>query len=465
MLSSVSPQDYYENLSIDGRNEIDKWKDKREFMVQDRTRKEIDTLLQDDASLFRSSIPFLKLFVKAHHKDNLNRGDAVKERNCAILTIWRVSESQIEILKEGNIIRFKSLAVKDVLHDGFLQLNANCKTPMQLLSQKINTTTNLKNIGYNPRTLLPISKIHLLAKKSKYVSHIDHRAPTIDTVAYLLKSVETHKINSKIIQIYVTDETSMLLRIEKEIGDKKKDLLSRQLNSKLKESGTKRIMSFRDITLVTFDEEENCAVAVWTRSSSQNKSSSNRFNELHKWSTSSACRKMCTKLEDKMTLDLISLGDLPTEKFIAVGYIVSLTSQDLNESTSKAKGYDKQIICSEPWRVTIDCGKKNLVEAIFPLCLLDEISSLLKIAYEKKLPETFGNKFENVDLRRDKVTTTRRRIERILRESGQLLHFSLQQMTFEGNADYIVSRLKLAEISALVRLNLSSKKGSSMHKF
>ena len=457
MLTSVSPQDYYEQVSVDEKDIIDKWKGKREFMVQDRTRKEVDSLLQDDATLFRSSIPFLKLFVKAYHKDNLSRRDGAKDKNCAILTIWRVSESQLEILKEGNIIRFKSLAVKDVLHDGFLQLNANRKTFMQLSPQKVNTI-NLKKFGFHPRTSLPISKIHLLSKKSKYVSDIDYRAPTIDTVAYLLKSVETHKINSKIVQIYVTDETSMLLRIEKEIIDNKKDLLSRQLNSKVKESGTKRIVSFRDIKLVTFDEEENCAVAVWTRSSSQYKCSMNRFNELCKWSTSSACRKICAELEDKMALDLNTLGDLPRGKFIAVGYIVSLTSQDLHESTSNDNEFEKLSICSQPWRVTIDCGKNHLVEAIFPLCLLDELSSLIKIGHEKSLPESFKKILENVDLRRGYVLSTRISIERILRESGQLLHFSLQQVTFEGTPDYIISKLKRAEINSLVRLNLPSKK-------
>ena len=103
MVSSNSPEDHDENLSVDKRREIDNWSSKRRQLIQDRTRNEIDLSLEDDAALFRKSTSFLKLYVKAYHKDIIPRKKCNKDTNCAILTIWRVSDSQREILRERGV--------------------------------------------------------------------------------------------------------------------------------------------------------------------------------------------------------------------------------------------------------------------------------------------------------------------------------------------------------------------------
>eukprot|EP00957_Ditylum_brightwellii_P078240 5949050-Ditylum_brightwellii.AAC.1 len=48
MMLSYSPSDYYEKLPKEGQRIVDNWKEKRAVMMQDMTRKWVDSTLQED---------------------------------------------------------------------------------------------------------------------------------------------------------------------------------------------------------------------------------------------------------------------------------------------------------------------------------------------------------------------------------------------------------------------------------
>lgn len=130
-MSSYSPLEYHEKLPKEVQRVVDNWKEKRAVMMQDTMHKWVDCTLQDDPSLTRTSIPFLRVFVKAYRTYSAraqkkrapgNGAKPLMKNEGAILTTWRISEEQCNLSKEGNVIRVRNLAVKSTLHDGLLQL-------------------------------------------------------------------------------------------------------------------------------------------------------------------------------------------------------------------------------------------------------------------------------------------------------------------------------------------------------
>merc|ERR1719296_347407 len=78
----------------------------------------------------------------------------------AELTIWRVSEEQLHLMKEGTVVRMKNLGVKSE-RNGLLQITAKQDTIMEPLSSE---HCQLIQSGYQERCPTSLTRATLMSK-------------------------------------------------------------------------------------------------------------------------------------------------------------------------------------------------------------------------------------------------------------------------------------------------------------
>lgn len=163
LMASASPGDFYEQLSRSDQAIIDKWKERRDYLLRDMVQKEIEARLEGDTALCRESTPFIRVFVKSYDTREADAvGYAVNTCEGAMLTIWDPSEQQFGILHEGNVVRIRNLAVRASKHEGLLQMTAGAKTQMELA---LSSPIPLASFGCAKRSFTNILRVHLTAKK------------------------------------------------------------------------------------------------------------------------------------------------------------------------------------------------------------------------------------------------------------------------------------------------------------
>ena len=151
-------------------------------------RKAVDVSMSENSEMLHSSVSILRILVKGYSNDILEPQrdiacNPVDEKNIAMLTIWNVTDEQIEFLKEGKVIRLKKLCVKNVLIESILQVNAYPKkTSIESLSNPW-LMKDLRSIGYTPREYQSISRMNDILKKTNIYIKLEEQ----DCTGYLLK--------------------------------------------------------------------------------------------------------------------------------------------------------------------------------------------------------------------------------------------------------------------------------------
>lgn len=207
MMAAHSETDFFERLPNEKKMAITRWEGKRSILLQDMTRKEVDAELECHSSLNRSSIPFIRVCVKSYRRWRPGLAQKMfddNERSCgAILTVHRVTEEQLNLLKEGSVIRLKNIKVKPNLQHGLLQLTLMSSSQLQaVLPQPSPEETRLS--GYTKRSYLSIAKTHVLSRK---LSHGFLIAPEVDVVGSIFKSQRDCRRTPVKVQVYLTDES------------------------------------------------------------------------------------------------------------------------------------------------------------------------------------------------------------------------------------------------------------------
>ena len=104
--------------------------------MQSMMSKSIVDSLNNPPHCKRTCVPYIGVLVKAFcHPKQKGRQHARAERMSAELTIWRVSDEQLNQMKEGTVLQMKNLGVKSG-RDGRIQLTAKADTPMEPLSRE-----------------------------------------------------------------------------------------------------------------------------------------------------------------------------------------------------------------------------------------------------------------------------------------------------------------------------------------
>ena len=362
MISSTSMCDYYEGLSAQDRASVDAWKDKRSSMIRDKTNQAVDSRIQSNESMNRKSIPFCRFSVLSFVKQRLpvdTESDddegvvLVCKQAIATLTVWRMSEDQCNLLKEGSVVRMKHLSVLDGFRNGQLQLSANDKTKMQSCPTQT-SSSQIKLSGYTKRFYTSIVRIHALSRKAA----TSRNRTGVDFVGCLVRLNIDEKGIAPLVSAYFTDESGLLLRLQRQgegIGDS--NILA--WGKKLVEG---KALSFRDVDILPYDFSANCAVAAWSLVTVEEKVAK------------TTCRKRAVqKGENSIHTSSMASFDamlplhsrLSGNAEIAVGYILSLR---IDCDARGARGKETGSKCH---LIDIDCsGAAGVITATCPQSVL-----------------------------------------------------------------------------------------------
>lgn len=441
LMTKASPRDFYDQLSQSDQIMIDKWKDKRDHLLRDMVQKEIEAQLEGDTALFRESTPFVRVFMKSYNSTN---GDAEEftEGTCegAMLTIWNPSELQLGLLWEGNVLRIRNVSMRSSKHEGLLQLTAGAKTQMEPVSF---SSVPLASIGYAKRSFTNLLRVRLIAKKLSAGMLPNSPAPEVDTAGVLLRVL--HKGSGCVEEretIYLTDETGMMLRVERDHFSED-DALASLSSSALQNVGNATTMAFRDLRVTHFDTAENCAVAVYAQTSSvATKAASGRISSLTTWANSPdgsvRLRRIAACVDVSIPMNQVSSTDTIT----AIGYIAGFDIPDTHGANHSHL------------EIKVDCGMGELRVWDLPFFLLDHALHICSVA-----PEPVS-----LDQAQDENYANLKVLGKIFSARGLLLAFSLRKkasnMADSRDEDerYEVRHVKVANSSALAELLVNSEK-------
>jgi len=344
MLSAASPGTYYEKLTHSQQEQINNWNSKRNILIQEKTHRSISKILDSETELSRKSTRFIRYYVKAWSDGGRDIGN-----NEAILTVWDPTEDQMSVLQEGLIVRCKNLGVKSC--NGLLQVTARSSTCMQPISPQPPLYA-LESLGYTPRAYRPFMYLSLASRKLRFAPM---SYPEYDCAGCLVKAIQD---SSGRLLIYLLDESNFLIRIERELDDENDASLRHWKNGMLDLSpGT--CLFLRDIRMIPFDPWEECAVGVWTESSSQHLDRT-RMEQLQPW-YSTIGQADCHLSSLKLSCGIPTFGT-PSNTVMAVGHIsgFELLSVDADANNKE----ETTCLHDFVWGLAIDTGDKVVRAAV-----------------------------------------------------------------------------------------------------
>lgn len=423
-MESLSPSDLFAGLSTEEKADIERWRHKRGAMLQTRIQQEVQAKIEDEPSLVRESIPFVRLLVRSYDRSLVSgRGAVRKSVDEATLTVWSPTEDQLNLLREGAVLQFENIAVRSI-YEGRLQLSANGRTHVAPLQPGAISMDLLMASGYVERKYSPIFGIHAGSRKLLEPGHAQVLQCEFDVIGVVLKVVESERDNET--TIYLTDRSSLILRIQcgsmKGLGD----LVGLRSSIARQCVEHPRIKAFRDVRMLPFDKIENCAVAEFRPVSCISSQSVEPMTaNLQQWTESKRGRDRLQCLAAYLDAGLTSL-QRPRAAFVsAVGYIAGFT-----------------VHSSSQLRILVDCGTADFQEWAFPFHLLQDI----------KLP---NSSCDTVSLSpaEEGICSRLKHLGRFFRARGVLFRFILKRcpssLTSFRPCEIEVCQINLADTEAI----------------
>ena len=229
---------------------METWRLRRESLIRKYVQEEVGANIQDAGSLRRESIPFVTVFVKS-----------LSSSACqgSVLTVWNITDTQQALLREGNVVKFRNLAVKATKHEGLLQLTARETTPMHetVCHKEVHLS-----VGFVHRSALRLFHHHALSRKLSRGVTVPIQKQYLDVAGLVLKVIQVSATQHR---IYLTDESGLISRIDRN-GILETTSLPTSLCGSLIEDLQPTV--FRDVRAMPYDDSESCAVAAFTHNSS-----------------------------------------------------------------------------------------------------------------------------------------------------------------------------------------------------
>lgn len=397
------------DLSERERRIADKRIWERESLIRNRVHNEVVANLDDVGVTCRESTPFISLFVKSASAGICDG---------ALLTVWNVTESQEAVLKEGEVITFRNLAVKSCRRDGLLQLTARESTPMNETQYDVEEKGSMGFVG---RSRVTLFSHHTISRKLSLGLPIPFQRQIIDMAGLVLKVVQCSAHQCK---IYLADDSGLVSRIERNCSAAVANaFLSMSENSR----GALHSISFRDVRVMPFDYVESCAVAAFTHNSTS--STMNCISDAMAVSANrdDALAELVAAASEAGTSIHAMTSSIRCPVTVAIGRIVGC-EENACEPIS-------------PFKIQVDCGSTTLHTWELPSVLLED--ALMAIGD--------GWKLASVSSRKSERSGTSSGFKRALMASGVLLRFVLQAK----KTSYEVRQLSVAHENAISALHLA----------
>lgn len=312
MVASNSPEDYYANLTESEQNIVDDWTTKRHLLMQNKVAKSIEDAVKDHSHSERTSLPYLRVLVKAFCRSKQKgRRQTNKQSKTAELTIWRVTEEQLHLMKEGTVVRMKNVAVKSD-HDGMLQLSAKCDTQMEPLPAQP-TQFQLIRSGYEERRPKSLIYINLIAKKL-----VPSRlAREVDLVACIVKM---QRLDSTTSAAYLTDESGFVMKLIRTHTSNNNDPF--QLGNV--ETSLPTVVELCNVEITSYDTADQCAIGAWGIFTCKARHSMRlRHDEVQDWCNSASGIECCSSIIiDRINVGIPSCITPFNRCMLCIGYIL-----------------------------------------------------------------------------------------------------------------------------------------------
>ena len=416
MQRSNNPGEHYDKLDSVDKKLVDEWATKRATLLQSMISKTIQDSMNDDPSKERKSKSYVKLLVSAFStKKNRKSASLLAE-----LTIWRVSDQQLDLVQEGSIVRMKDLVVKPKSKRGMLQLSANQETPMESLSGQP-SHEQLIEAGYSPRIPMSFIHINIMAKQLIGVKNSMSVEHELDVAACVIK---VSRIGENTTVLYLTDESGLLMKVKRDHKTDNSDVFA------LGNTPLPAVVAYKNLRLSSFDEDEHCAVATWELLSCKGNHCMQRIcDDLHSWCTSDSGVKCCRVVLDKINAGIPFGTDHFIKSKVCFGYILCVDGANSHDVPTSA-GVD----------IIIDYGGSS-IKACLPMHLLQQAIELHQDTCTKICPGLSGLSLLNY----------------LIRYNQMLLRFVLKETSsYSGESTVVLKVIGLspAKINELARLHL-----------
>ena len=136
--------------------------------------------------------------------------------------------------------------------------------------------------------------------------------------------------------IYLTDETGMVLRVERDHLLDVDDAFSSLSSSALQNIESPITVAFRDLRVTHFDFAENCSVAVFAQTSSvASKAASSRVSSLIRWTKSTSGSVILRRVAACIDAGINTIRQPSSAATVtAIGYIAGFDIPDVPRSQS-----------------------------------------------------------------------------------------------------------------------------------
>lgn len=429
MVASNAPEEYYERLRSPEKKIVDGWTEKRSILLQSMVSKSIVDSLKNATRYERTSLPYLRVLVRSFcHLKQKDHHRAKAEQKTAELTIWRVSDGQLNRMKEGTVLRMKNLGVK-ADRDGRLQLSAKADTQMEPLSS-VPTQYELIQSGYEERRPKSLVRITLMSKKPEP----SRLAREVDIVACIVKIV---RMDDNTTYAYLTDDSGFVMKITRTHRLQNKDPF--QLGNI---ETLPAVVAFCNIEVSLFDTIEQCALGTWVTSSCKAKHPMHlRCEEMQAWCTSASGVEHCTTILDRINTGIpICAG--PFNRFrVCLGYVLGFDECETNLD-----------LMTYGMNVLIDYGEEFPLTARLPFHLF---SNLMQLAQSNSTTDVIGLSsatFEPADILSNYFS-----LSDYFQRNQMLIRFSLEIPSCYGDELQVpsVTGISIANADSLSRLHLT----------
>jgi len=296
---------------------IDRWREKRVALMQKLKQNSVDKSLRDEDFPVRTSTPFLKIKLVAFQRFGA-RGKYRPSEKMAMFTLWRATDCQYNLFKEGSVIRMRDVFVKEKTHDGLLQLSSSTKTKFFSLPY---TCANDPLVGYTKRKFTSIGRIYIKSKAENQT-----RSNEVDFMGCLVKTRCERNSSWTRVKAYFADESALLVRVEREFENHYEATQWKLRN----ESQQCEVFAVQDVRVMPFDSVEGCSVVLWTNSSSLGRNSVDRERAIRKWMIKEPAT--FAQMKGLMEAGLFAKKSSPSNVSVVIGYIVGVTARQDNSN-------------------------------------------------------------------------------------------------------------------------------------
>lgn len=432
MITSNTPEEYYERLGAAEKKIVDNWNEKRSMMLQSIMSKSISDSLQNVSHSERTSLPYIRVLVTAFcYLKQKGRRHARREQKTAELIIWRVSDEQLNRIKEGVVLRMFHLGVKSD-RDGRLQLSAKADTQMESLVREP-TQYELIQAGYEERSPKSLIRITLMSKKQEP----NRLAREVDVVGCIVK---IDRLDDNTSSAYLTDESGFVMKVIRTHRAQNTDPFHLgNVDQKLP-----TVVAFCNIEVTSFDTRDQCALSIWSTSSCKAKHSMHsRCEEIQRWCNSVSGIEHCSTVLDRINTGIpICAG--PFNRFrVCLGYVLGF---DQCKPTLETNGMN----------VIIDYGEEFPLTARLPFRLFSDV---LHLTQSNSTADASGVSLVGTEkvFGHEEILSNYFSLSDYFQRNQTLFHFSLELPSFYGDESQVplVTGVSMADVDTLSRLHLT----------